>query len=153
MSEKKICNICEQSKPLTDFYKGQGRCKPCFLKLQKDQKTARRAGIAAAGKKTSKRAKAPKAGKNTSPPVDTAEGAPEAAVPAGAPPLPRLLRLAGGLGFLVELTPSDNTAYPHDLLITQSTEQGDQRVWLSCSEISELERFIAEHRAVWMPAS
>ena len=40
---RKTCSKCDQSKPLSEFYKKQGKCKPCFLFDQRAAKLKRAA--------------------------------------------------------------------------------------------------------------
>lgn len=40
-SRAKACSACGKDKPLSDFYDGQGRCKPCYGEMQKAAKAKR----------------------------------------------------------------------------------------------------------------
>lgn len=43
MAETKRCRACDKDKPVTEFYDGHGKCKPCFIIHNKANADARRA--------------------------------------------------------------------------------------------------------------
>ena len=44
----KTCNECRETKPATEFYKGNAKCKPCYNERQRKREAAKRGGGKAA---------------------------------------------------------------------------------------------------------